>query len=161
MGYQNLLDGSLKSVSNPGHFWSDFALGRSSTDSLIPKPTSLVSALQKVLPACTNNIYAMSMRVPTSIVSASDMVISLDKQISLKIIEDVFQQLEYNYPDVVKINRESLVSIDYKGIKQSCVIDLQWLEIINNKIKIVLWYDNEWGYSNRVIDLVKIIHEKF
>ena len=160
LGYQNLLDGSLKSVSNPGHFWSDFALGRSSTDSLIPKPTSLVSALQKVLPACTNNIYAMSMRVPTSIVSASDMVLSIDKRISLKTIEDVFQQLEYNYPDVVKINRESLVSIDYKGIKQSCVIDLRWLQIFNNKMKLVLWYDNEWGYSNRVIDLVKIIHEK-
>ena len=125
-----------------------------------PKPTSLVSALQKVLPACKNKLSAMSMRVPTSIVSASDMVLSLDKRISIKMIEEIFQQLENNYPDVVKINKDSLVSIDYKGIKQSCVIDLQWLEIINNKIKLVLWYDNEWGYSNRVIDLVKIIHEK-
>ena len=158
LGYQNLLDGSLKSVSSPGHYWSDFALGRSSTDSLIPKPTSLVSALQKVLPACTNNIYAMSMRVPTSIVSATDMVLSLDKRISIKAIEGVFQQLEYNYPEIVKINRESLVSIDFKGIKQSCVIDLRWLQIFNNKMKLVLWYDNEWGYSNRVIDLVNIIY---
>tara|TARA_B100000579_G_scaffold79047_1_gene61389 strand:- start:438 stop:1472 length:1035 start_codon:yes stop_codon:yes gene_type:complete len=160
LGYQNLLDGSLRSVSNPGHFWSDFALGRSSTDSLIPKPTSLVRALQKVLTISKNDIFAMSVRVPTNIVSASDMVLSFKKKISHKLINDVLSELECKYPDVVKLNRESLVSIDYKGIKQSCVIDLQWLEVINNKLKLVLWYDNEWGYSNRVIDLVKLISIK-
>ena len=133
LGYQNLLDGSLRSVSNPGHFWSDFALGRSSTDSLIPKPTSLVRALQKVLTISKNDIFAMSVRVPTNIVSASDMVLSFKKKISHKLINDVLSELECKYPDVVKLNRESLVSIDYKGIKQSCVIDLQWLEVINNK----------------------------
>ena len=159
LGYQNLVDGSIKSVSSPGHYWTDFALGRSSTDSLIPKSTSLVSALQKVLPNCTKNIYAMSMRVPTSIVSASDMILSLDKSISLKEIEEAFERLENNYPDVVKINKESLVSIDFKGIRQSCVIDLRWLKIINNKIKIIIWYDNEWGYSNRVIDLASMIYD--
>ena len=160
LGYQNLLDGSLRSVSNPGHFWSDYALGRSSTESLIPKPTSLVAALRKVLPNCKNNLHAMSVRVPTSIVSASDMVLSLEKQISPKLIKEILSELEHKYPDVIKLNRESLVSIDYKGIKQSCVIDLQWLEIINNKLKLILWYDNEWGYSNRVIDLVKLISNK-
>ena len=127
---------------------------------LIPKPTSLVAALRKVLPNCKNNFYAMSVRVPTSIVSASDMVLSLEKQISPKLIIDVLGELEHKYPDVIKLNRESLVSIDYKGLKQSCIIDLQWLEIINNKLKLILWYDNEWGYSNRVIDLVKLISNK-
>lgn len=159
LGYQNLLDGSIKSVSSPGHYWSDFALGRSSTESLIPKPTSLTSALEQVLPNCAKKIHAMSMRVPTSIVSATDMVLSLDKSISNKEIENIFERLECDYPDVVKINRESLVSIDFKETQQSCVIDLRWLKVINNKIKIIIWYDNEWGYSNRVIDLVKMIHE--
>ena len=77
-----------------------------------------------------------------------------------KLIKGILGELERKYPDVIKLNRESLVSIDYKGIKQSCVIDLQWLEIINNKLKLILWYDNEWGYSNRVIDLVKLISNK-
>ena len=99
----------------------------------------------------------MSMRVPTSIVSATDMVLSLDKRISIKDIEGVFQQLEYNYPEIVKINRESLVSIDFKGIKQSCVIDIRWLKVSQNKVKLVLWYDNEWGYANRIIDLIKLL----
>ena len=102
----------------------------------------------------------MSVRVPTSIVSASDMVLSLDKKISHKLIEDAFCKLQLKYPDVIKLNQESLVSIDYKGIKQSCIIDLQLLEIFNNKLKLVLWYDNEWGYSNRVIDLVNLISSK-
>jgi len=157
LGYQNLLDGSLRSISSPGHYWSDFALGRSSIESLIPKPTTLVSALQKVLPEITGDIYAMSFRVPTSIVSASDMILSLKKHTTIQFIEELFMQLEKLYPNVVRINNESLVSIDFKGIKQSCVIDMRWLKVFQNKVKLVLWYDNEWGYSNRIIDMIKLL----
>ena len=160
LGYQNLLDGSLRSVSSPGHYWSDFALGRSSTESLIPKPTTLVTALQKVLPEITSNIFAMSFRVPTSIVSASDMVLSLKKHTTVQFIEELFIELEKLYPDVVRINNESLVSIDFKGIRQSCVIDMRWLKVFQNKVKLVLWYDNEWGYSNRIIDLIKLLNKE-
>ena len=157
LGYQNLLDGSLRSVNSPGHYWTDFALGRSSTESLIPKPTTLVPALQKVLPEITGDIHAMSFRVPTSIVSASDIVLSLKKHTTVQFVEDLFVKLEKLYPDVVRINNESLVSIDFKGIKQSCVIDIRWLKVFQNKIKLVLWYDNEWGYANRIIDLIKLL----
>ena len=72
----------------------------------------------------------------------------------------ILGEVAEHYPDVVKINKESLVSIDFKGIRQSCVIDLRWLKIINNKIKMIIWYDNEWGYSNRVIDLANLIYDK-
>jgi len=160
LGYQNLLDGSTKSVSSPGHYWSDYALGRSSIESLIPKPTTLVPALEKVLPELTNNIHAMSFRVPTSIVSASDIVLTLDKKANFESLESMFKELEKEYPDVILVNEESLVSIDFKGINQSCVIDLRWLKTINNKIKLVLWYDNEWGYSNRITDLIKLFDIK-
>ena len=66
-------------------------------------------------------------------------------------------QLENLYPDVVLINNESLVSIDFKGIRQSCVVDIRWLTVIRNKLKLILWYDNEWGYANRVIDIIKLL----
>ena len=52
---------------------------------------------------------------------------------------------------------QKLVSIDFKGIKQSCVIDIRWLKVSQNKVKLVLWYDNEWGYANRIIDLIKLL----
>ena len=82
LSYQNLTDGSLQSISSPGHFWNDFSLGRASTESLIPKSTTLVNALQKVIPKISSNLEAISFRVPTGIVSASDLTITLKKNVS-------------------------------------------------------------------------------
>ena len=158
LGYQNLVDGSLSSVSSPGHYWKDFALGRASTESLIPKPTTLMSAISHVLPNLNSNIEAMSFRVPTSIVSVSDMVLTLKRKISKNNVLDIFYNLSKKYPSVVLINEDPLVSIDFKGIEQSCVIDIRWIKLINEqKLKLVLWYDNEWGYSKRVVDLMKLL----
>jgi len=157
LGYQNLVDGSLRSVSSPGHYWKDFALGRASQDSLIPKNTTLISAIKMVLPDICQEINAMSFRVPTAIVSASDMTLTLKKNINEKDLLDKFNELADCYPEVVLLNEESLVSIDFKGISQSCVIDLRWINIYGrNKLKLVLWYDNEWGYANRVVDIAKL-----
>jgi glyceraldehyde 3-phosphate dehydrogenase len=157
LGYQNLVDGSLKSVSSPGHYWKDFALGRASQDSLIPKKTTLMPAIKMALPGMKQDINAMSFRVPTAIVSASDMTLTLRKNINEKDLLEKFNELAICYPEVVLLNEESLVSIDFKGISQSCVIDLRWLNIYGlNKLKLVIWYDNEWGYANRVIDVAKL-----
>jgi len=157
LGYQNLVDSSLKSVSSPGHYWKDFALGRSSVDSLIPKQTTLMPAIKKALPELDQNIQAMSFRVPTSIVSASDMTLTLKNSTSENNLITFFKDLEKRFPNVILTNEESLVSIDFKGISQSCIVDLRWLKLINkNKIKIVLWYDNEWGYSNRAVDVAAL-----
>ena len=158
LGYQNLLDGNLQSVISPGHYWKDFALGRASTESLIPKPTTLMPAINKALPDLNLNIEAMSFRIPTSIVSASDIVLTLKRRISENDLMEIFYNLSKKYPDVVLINEEPLVSIDFKGIKQSCVIDIRWIKLINEqKMKLVLWYDNEWSYSQRVVDLAKLL----
>jgi len=157
LGYQNLTDGSLKSISSPGHYWTDFALGRASNDSLIPKPTTLMSAINAALPNFNSEIHAMSFRVPTAIVSASDITLTINKAIQKDHLIESFLDLQKKYPRVIAINQESLVSIDFKGINQSCVIDLRWLKIYNDKIKLILWYDNELGYSNRVVDVAKLI----
>jgi len=158
LGYQNLVDGSLQSVSSPGHYWNDFALGRASLDSLIPKNTTLIPAMLKALPEMNQNIHAMSFRVPTAIVSASDINLTLNKNIKDGDLIELFAELVSKYPHVVSTNEESLVSIDFKGIDQSCVIDIRWLKVVNNnKMKIVLWYDNEWGYSKRVVDVVDLV----
>jgi len=158
LGYQNLVDGNLHSISNPGHYWKDFALGRSSTDSLIPKPTTLMPAIIKALPDLNLNIEAMSFRIPTGIVSASDMVLTLKDESHENDIKESLFLLSKTYPDTILINEEPLVSIDFKGINQSCVIDMRWIKLINKrKLKIVLWYDNEWSYSRRVVDLIKLL----
>ena len=156
LGYQNLSDGNLKSVSSPGHYWSDFSLGRATMDSLIPKNTTLMPAINAALPDFNKEVHAMSFRVPTAIVSASDMTLTLEKNIQKSDIMRLFNNLAMMYPDVVLINDEPLVSIDFKGIRQSCVIDFRWLKVFNgNKVKIIIWYDNECGYSNRALDVAR------
>ena len=158
LSYQNLVDGSLRSVSSPGHFWNDFALGRASTESLIPKSTTLIGALAKVMPETAMKLDAMSFRVPTGIVSSSDLTITLKKEISAKEINDLFLAISMKDGSYLGYQEDQTVSIDFKGIHKSCFVDGRWTRVINgDTLKLILWYDNEWGYSNRVYDMAKFL----
>ena len=148
--YQNLLDGTLQSVSNPGHFWKDYALGRSSVGSLIPKETSLVKALEAVLPGIGSRMHAASFRTPTSIVSAADGVFVLDRKVNKAEVLEALENYRNRYPDVLSLDERSLVSLDYTAAEFSAVVDLRWLHVNGGRLlKFVLWYDNEWGYASR------------
>jgi glyceraldehyde 3-phosphate dehydrogenase len=161
LSYQNLVDGSLRSVTSPTHFWTDFALGRASGTSLIPKETSLVSAIGQVLPGVVNRLQAMSFRVPTAIVSASDMTIRVRRTPRLSDVVDALQQLDATARRVVRYETEPLVSIDYLRTDCSAAVDGRWTSVgPDNSIKLILWYDNEWGYSNRVVDMVGLIDHR-
>jgi|TARA_B110000483_G_scaffold42412_1_gene52767 glyceraldehyde 3-phosphate dehydrogenase len=156
LGYQNLLDGFSFSHSNPGFPWPDYALARSSIDNLIPKKTTALSAVESVVPNIKNKMLSFSYRVPTNVVSSSDLTLNLKKEISLNEFNNflVDQSKKSKY---VSLNYESLVSQDYKSNESSAIIDMQWNQKVGNTFKIVLWYDNEWGYSSRVIDLVEFL----
>lgn len=159
--YQNLTDGSVRSISNPGHFWTDFALGRASTMSLIPKQTTAMNAVRQVLPEIGNKIEALSFRVPTAIVSSSDMTISLAKQVTAEEINALLEKTHRNHGRVFGYQTEDLVSIDHLAIEQSVVVDSRWTAVTSGGLcKLVLWYDNEWGFSNRVVDMVDLIEKK-
>lgn len=158
LSYQNVLDGNLKSVSSPGHLWNDYALGRNSISSLIPKDTSLVSAMQAIIPGVSDILSAMSFRTPTSIVSAADGTFYLKSNTSIEEVIECIRGYESDYPGVLKLENKSLVSIDYLRNENGAVVDQRWLKLVNNKLlKFVLWYDNEWGYAKRSYDLVKFI----
>jgi len=155
LSYQNVLDGNVKSVSSPGHFWNDFALGRNSTVSLIPKETSLVSAMEKVKPGVENIISAMSFRTPTAIVSAADGCFYLKRDTSIEEILECIKKFNIQYPNVINFDTKSLVSIDYLANENAAILDGRFLKIINKKLlKFVLWYDNEWGYAKRAYNIV-------
>ena len=83
MSYQNLLDGSLKSISSPGHNWKDYSLGRNSFASLIPKKTTAIDAVLRCVPELKGKISGLSFRVPTAIVCGSDLTIKIKKQIQM------------------------------------------------------------------------------
>lgn len=158
LSYQNLLDGNLKSVSSPGHYWKDYALGRSSIGSLIPKDTTLVSTLEKVLPHISKHIHAASFRTPTSIVTAADGVVVLKRSSTIEHIIKAINDYCAMYPDVLIIDNRSLVSIDYLANENAAVIDARRLFLNKGSmLKFLLWYDNEWGYTKRVYNLISYL----
>jgi glyceraldehyde 3-phosphate dehydrogenase len=155
LSYQNLLDGTVQSVASPGHLWSDYALGRSSIGSLIPKATSLGSAMDCVLPDITRKIHSSSLRVPTSIVSAAEGTFLLKNQTSLEEVKRIIENYVEKYPNVIFPDNRSLVSIDYLGAEYGAIVDMRWLHLNNGKmLKFILWYDNEWGYVSRVFNII-------
>jgi glyceraldehyde 3-phosphate dehydrogenase len=154
LSYQNLVDGPAISQSNPGVVWSDFSLGRASTDSIIPKDTTAMTAVEKVLPHLANKIISFSYRIPTDIVASSDITLNLDKVVTKNDVSNFLKE-KCDKNKYVNTNTESLVSLDYEKEESSAIIDLQWIKAIDNVVKIVLWYDNEWGYSARVLDLAE------
>ncbi len=155
LSYQNLLDGTLKSVSSPGHLWRDYALGRSSVGSLIPKETTLCDAMMKVLPESGEKLHASSFRTPTSIVSSIDGVLLLEQKTDLEDVKRALVEYTKTYPGVLKLDERSLISIDYLGNENAAVVDMRWLHLNKGRmLKFVLWYDNEWGYSNRVYEII-------
>ena len=135
--------------------WDDFALGRASANNIIPKNTTAVKAIEKVLPKIKNKLSSFSYRTPTDIVCSADLTFFLKKKIALssfkKKIINQFSNSKY-----LHINNESLVSIDYKKMSQSLSIDMKWISVNKNMVKVILWYDNEWGFSNRVYNLLEM-----
>ena len=153
--YQNLLDGPSMSFAYPGHVYSEYVLGRASTMSLLPKPTTTVSATCKVLKHLSGKFYAFSYRVPTAAVSSSDLTVKLKKKTTVEEVKCLFEAEEKKQRfKVFHNNFEPLVSIDFKGMEYSVIIDHRWTAVMDgNYVKLILWYDNEWGYAARVIDL--------
>lgn len=157
--YQNILDGRSKSSAFSDNPWTPLALGRSSVGVLIPKNTSLVPALCRVLPELKNKLEGMSYRVPTEVVSSGIHTIVLESDTTTEEVRqfliDNQQKPYYAYTE------EPLVSVDYKHIDDSCVVDGKWIEVMDKRqLRIITWYDNEWGYSSRVIDIIKYVGDK-
>lgn len=157
LSYQNLLDGPSRSYTIPGQIIDNYALGRASINSVIPKNTSAMKATFEVLPSIKGKFLTNSYRIPTSIVSSADITLKLNKNINY---EKIYKVLKKVNKKILKLNREPLISIDFVRNSNSSVLDLRFLKIMNNYLKFIIWYDNEWGYSSRVIDLINFIDKK-
>lgn len=157
LSYQNLVDGSVRSVSSPGHFWDDFQLGRASDKNLIPKDTTAVEAIGAVRQEIPEKVKAISFRVPTAIVSTSDITLRLETETTTEKINDLFKR-EANNDRIFGYNEKPLVSSDFKQTEESLVFDARWTDVLQgNNLHMILWYDNEWGYSKRVVDTISLV----
>ena len=133
------MDGPSSSWSVPGEVYHHYALGRSAIGNMIPKPTSAMEAVFKVLPNLTRNIGSFSYRTPTQIIGSADISFFVERKTNKEnIIKALIEfQKSQEYP-ILKITNKPLVSMDYIGEKYSAIVDTRWLEIINSElIKIV------------------------
>lgn len=135
----------------------DLREGRNAAENIVPTTTGAAIAVTKTLPQLEGKFDGISMRVPTPVVSISDVTALLSKDVTVDQINNAFIKAseEPYFQGILGVSDEPLVSRDYIGNSHSGVVDLELTKVVGgNLIKIAVWYDNEWGYSNRLVELV-------
>lgn len=133
----------------------DLRKARAAAQNIIPTTTGAAIATTKVLPQLSGKFDGMAMRVPTINASISDITIVTKKDTTEKEVNDAFiSAASSELKDVLGVTEEPLVSSDYIGNNYSSVVDLPLTKVMGgNLVKVVAWYDNEWGYANRLVDM--------
>jgi glyceraldehyde 3-phosphate dehydrogenase len=139
----------------------DLRRARAATQSIIPTSTGAAKAITKIFPQLEGKIGGAGVRVPVSNGSLTDLTCWLKRKASVQEINKAFKEAsEYELKGILEYTEEPIVSVDILGNPHSCIFDAQLTSVIGNLVKVVGWYDNEWGYSNRLIDLLKYIKTK-
>lgn len=140
----------------------DYRRARAAAESIIPTTTGAAKAVALVLPELKGKLNGMAMRVPTSNVSVVDLVVELEKNVTAQEINAAFKAAsEGELKGILAYNELPLVSKDYNGVAASSTVDgLSTMVIEDNLVKVVSWYDNETGYSYRILDLINYIASK-
>ena len=133
----------------------DLRRARSAAISIIPSSTGAAKAIGLVLPELNKKLDGFAMRVPTPNVSVVDLVCEVEKETTTEEVNQALkQEAEGKLKGILEYCMEPLVSIDFKGNPASSIVDAALTKVIDKKsVKVVAWYDNEWGYSNRCVDL--------
>lgn len=135
----------------------DLREGRNAAENIVPTTTGAAIAVTKTLPQLAGKFDGLSIRVPTPVVSISDITVLLERDTTVEEINAVFKKAatEPYYRGILGVSEEPLVSRDYIGNSHSGVVDLLLTKVVaGNLAKVMVWYDNEWGYSNRLVELV-------
>jgi glyceraldehyde 3-phosphate dehydrogenase len=140
----------------------DLRRARAAAENIIPSTTGAAKAVALVLPELKGKLNGMAMRVPTPNVSVTDLVAELKVNVTVEEVNAALKEAaEGPLKGILAYSEEPLVSSDYKGNPHSSIIDaLSTMVVEGNLVKVVSWYDNEWGYSNRVVDLAAYIASK-
>ena len=145
-GSQRILDAPAK----------DLREARSAAENIVPTSTGASKAAALTIPTLKDRFNGLSVRVPTPVVSLSDITAVLKANTTKEELAEVFKKAaaEPYYEGIIGVTEEELVSSDFIGDPHSCIVDLPLLDVVGgNMVKVVAWYDNEWGYSNRLVEL--------
>jgi len=137
----------------------DLRRARSAAVNIVPTTTGAAKAVTEVIPSLKGKLNGMAVRVPVPAGSLTDFVCELEKPATIEQINELFKNVAgHHLKDVIEYTEEPLVSSDIIHNPHSCIFDSQSTMIIGeNFVKVVGWYDNEWGYSNRMVDVVKML----
>jgi len=144
-----------KTVDGPATGGKDWRSGRGAAQNVIPASTGAAKAVGKVIPELNGKLTGMAFRVPVPDVSVVDLTARLEKPATYKEICDTIKHASENeYKGIIAYTEDEVVSSDFITDVHSCVFDAKAGIALNDKfVKLIAWYDNEWGYSNRVVDL--------
>jgi len=148
-GDQRLLDASHR----------DPRRARAAAVNIVPTTTGAAKAVSLVIPEMKGKLNGIALRVPTPNVSIVDLVAQVEKPTITEQVNDAFKKAaETNMKGILGYTEEPLVSIDYRGMDDSCMLDSSLTLVMDgDMVKVVAWYDNEWGYSQRVLDLAELV----
>ncbi len=140
----------------------DLRRARSAAVNIVPTTTGAARAVTEVIPELKGRLHGIALRVPTTTVSICDLVADLEKEVTVEEVNRAFKvAAEGPLKGILEYCDEPLVSIDFKGNPASSIVDAEnTLVIGGSMVKVLSWYDNEWGYSCRLVDLVSYIVDK-
>lgn len=145
-GSQRLLDAPAK----------DLREARAAAENIVPTTTGASKAAALTIPTLKGKFTGLSVRVPTPVVSLADITAVIKRKTTKEELTDLFRRVaeEPYYDGIIGVSEDELVSSDFIGDPRSAIVDLPLLDVVGgNMIKVVAWYDNEWGYSNRLVEL--------
>ena len=148
---QRILDNSHK----------DPRRARSASQSIVPTSTGASKAIGEIIPSLKGKLEGVAMRVPTPNVSLIELVFCTKKEISKEKINQVFKEVSKNQSKkILEVTSEKLVSIDFNHNSSSAILDSSLTSVVGKNMgKISAWYDNEWGFSNRMCDIAEYVHK--
>ena len=147
---QRILDNSHK----------DPRRARSASQSIVPTSTGASKAIGEIIPSLKGRLEGIAMRVPTPNVSLVELVFCTKKDLSIEKINSAFQNYSKKQKKILEITNEKLVSIDFNHHPASSIVDASLTNVVGKNMgKISAWYDNEWGFSNRMCDIAEYIHK--
>lgn len=147
-------------LQDGGH--KDYRRGRAAAQNIVPTSTGATIAATQALPELANVFSGLSLRVPVAVGSLSDFTFILKREVTKQEVNDAFRKASQStaYTGVLAVTDDPLVSSDIIGSPYSAIVDLSLTQVIGNMVKVIAWYDNEYGYANRLVEEVMMVGKR-
>lgn len=142
----------------------DLRRARGATQSIVPTTTGAAKAIGDVIPALAGKLHGIALRVPTPTGSITDLTVVTKKQVTVDDVLAAYDAFEKKHSSILRVERRPIVSRDIVGDSHSCIVDAELTEVLplasGSLVKVLGWYDNEWGYANRLVELAAYVGGK-